>query len=619
MFDDFQRLYNYLVDKDSSTDISMQKPASGGICVWQNVVNFDQRHNFTAQAHPLPLLPIYASRSKKSDSQKALRQMTLASQHNKNHEHLSMTAALAVASNKLDKDAMDSRIVQAFMHFERAYPLEPSHREERISLVDARRVRWILIYGLLQHLASALRAPPEVRDTETPDYPLCCLVASKTTPKDNIQVATPAALTSPSPPTAEIMQNKVQDNSCSIEPDCSREDYFSPKPRGRRNSVESASQLKGAPPSRSSSVRSFGPLSMSGRNTRRNSLTLKPTQHCAIIVQGYGNGLNEATTCPPSPLSPTQGTSLYAEASTNVQSEVGPETSWLRPKTPSATHSREPSSTMEDTVPRPRTPLLESIQLDIPVENVPCIPGASTEAPSRSDSTSSTCSSVWSEKNSATSSKSSTDEEHFSMYQVSAAEHSGLLGGLVCVDNLKAEPNRPTSFLSRAATIQSHIHPLLRRTTTGSSKFEPVERVQSPLDSESSETTIGVAVSTCPSPAMKPLPDSRPASSSSSYPPLRPNVIQRTVTAPVLSTRTSLAKMDDPSNAPTATLQPNEPAEPLSRQVSVPKTVRFEQTPTITMTSHARKSSPIQISTTDCTTEVAKKKSNRLSSFWRRR
>ena len=54
MFYDFKSLYDYLVDSTSTADISSQKPASGGICVLQNVLNFDKRQNFCSLPHPLP-------------------------------------------------------------------------------------------------------------------------------------------------------------------------------------------------------------------------------------------------------------------------------------------------------------------------------------------------------------------------------------------------------------------------------------------------------------------------------------------------------------------------------------------------------------------------------------
>ena len=49
--------------------------------------------------------------------------------------------------------------------------------ESSVSSADARKVRWILVYAILQTLISVTRAPQEVRDTEGVAYPLCCQIA----------------------------------------------------------------------------------------------------------------------------------------------------------------------------------------------------------------------------------------------------------------------------------------------------------------------------------------------------------------------------------------------------------------------------------------------------------
>ncbi|KAI4703194.1 hypothetical protein J4E81_002071 [Alternaria sp. BMP 2799] len=202
MYYDFQNLYDYLVDTDSTADISSQRPASGGICVLQNIATFDQRHGFKSQPHPLPLLPTYTSplkrtNSQKTNSQKALRQLVLASQYNKMHVQDTMHGALAAATNVLEPSAMESNIVQAYIHFEKAHATSPSQRQGKVSATDARKVRWLLIYGTLQYLVSALRAPKEVRDTESPEYALC-YVAEPTSTTNSVAttpLASPAAKT----------------------------------------------------------------------------------------------------------------------------------------------------------------------------------------------------------------------------------------------------------------------------------------------------------------------------------------------------------------------------------------------------------------------------------------
>jgi hypothetical protein len=507
MYYDFRNLYDYLVDTQSTADLSTQRPASGGICVLQNVANFDTRHNFRSQPHPLPLLPTYTSLPKRSDSQKALRQLTLASQHNKTHQLHTMTGALSAATNSLDSTVTGSKIVQAYMHFEKA-----NSRDEKITATDARKVRWLLIYGTLQYLVSALRAPREVRDTETPDYPLC-YVAEPTTSTTSSRDTTPLATPSVTVPRAivEYLSESQSSPYSSIQPDCQREDYFTPRNQSRRSSME-VPPLKIAPPLRQSSIRSFGRRSLSMRSSRRNSLVLKPTQHCSILVPGYGDGLIEPAASVVPQDYPRPCSSVYSEQSiaSILPDGAGPETSWLRPRTPSAPHSRQPST--GSTIARTRTPLLDCVQLDRQT-NLMSTANAG-EPPSRSDSTSSTASSIWSEGASATSSKSSACDEN-TTYKASAAEESGLLGGLVSIGT-PIERSRSDSVA--ATTVpQSHIHPLLRQSSRpddfqfGFDSDQP-EVTHDVLETADVESTIGMAISenTPPSPKLNISPDSQP-------------------------------------------------------------------------------------------------------------
>ncbi|KAF2856882.1 hypothetical protein T440DRAFT_484970 [Plenodomus tracheiphilus IPT5] len=447
MFYDFQNLYDYLVDTESTSDISMQKPASGGLCVLQNVNSFDKRHGFKAQPHPLPLLPMEGP--KKTESQKALRQFTLAAQHNKTHQLHSASATLAVATNVLDQVAASAKIVQAYMHFERVYPTSTSQRQERISAIDARKVRWLLIYGTLQYLTSALRAPREVRDSESPEYPLCCVADQSswhTYSRPSTTTATPIMT-----PSVSINEPSIDQRSpLPIEPDCNREDYFS-------------SQSSTVALSRQTSFRSFDPRSLSVRSSRRNSVNTKPTQNCSKILHEYGNGPGEAAvthaTDDSRPVS-----SVYSQRSSMsmLPDGAGPETSWLRPKTPSARHSKIPSLTGSIDMTRPRTPLLDSTQLEHAA--VFGTFRAVSDAPSRSDSTGSTASSIWSEQASVASSKSSADGEPGSSAKISHVENSGLLGGLMSV------AHAPTAgATSTLCCVDPHGQAVLSSTSTFSS------------------------------------------------------------------------------------------------------------------------------------------------------
>lgn len=518
MYFDFQNLYDYLVDTSSTSDFALQGPASGGICVLQNVDSFDKRRKFAPQPHPLPLVPSYAEPTKKMDSQKALRQLTLASQHTKaaNQVH-TISATLIAASNSLDPAVASSPIVQEYAHFERTYSSTLNQRDEKVSVVDARKVRWLLIYGTLQYLVSALRAPTEVRDSETADYPLCCLLPEQSSWPGSSQVSTPSAASVITPVTATNVSQAFdecpsgpQSDFTSIQPDCHREDYFSPRMASQRGSVEIPAPLRVSTPVLCPPSRTFGSMSLSGRSSRRNSVRLKPTHHCEIIVRGYGNGLNETTTG-----SPVQGLSRSASvnesqrSSASILSEcAGPGTSWFRPQTPPIPQERTSSLNKARRHARQRTPLLNTADLE---HYLGSATSSDTSDMSRSDSTSSHGSQMWSET-SAVSSESSADGDYIERHSTTV-EDSGLLGGLVSVESTPVPTPRARSLVK---TTTPAFQPSLTQAVSHMQafRFEDESPVTPPATDYShihpafrpqvSDNLIGVALSPPMSPQQSP-------------------------------------------------------------------------------------------------------------------
>src|SRR2546423_14869093 len=57
MYSDFSSLYCYLVDPSSTSSLTDNKPADGGLCVLQTIKAFDERHRFETLPHPMPLIP----------------------------------------------------------------------------------------------------------------------------------------------------------------------------------------------------------------------------------------------------------------------------------------------------------------------------------------------------------------------------------------------------------------------------------------------------------------------------------------------------------------------------------------------------------------------------------
>lgn len=349
MYFDFRGLYDYLVDKDSSESKLSERLPSGGICVLQNIQAFNRRHNYSPLFHPQPLIP-NASTYNKAQTQRALLALSLGSRNSKNGRQFSARTALCAAANTMDLNILDCPLVKAYRTFERDSTLQ---KTEKVSLQDARKVRWILIYAILQVLISATRAPSEVRNSEDPRYPLCVSVSgivpwlpysceasvSRSTPPSRPLSASPSTtfhgprlLSNSSPslgdrscgsdsvdingmpvPTTDTNNLPPTEPHLEIHPDCETDsNYFG---KSRSNSAQSLSSMatpadasKTATSStsslpaplvrrQSSSKRAIKALSFA-IPSRRNSITVKspPSSFCEIIVKGYGNGLNQPTT-----------------------------------------------------------------------------------------------------------------------------------------------------------------------------------------------------------------------------------------------------------------------------------------------------------------------------------
>lgn len=511
MYFDFRNLYNLLVDTSSTTDFALQGPASGGICVLQNVDSFDKRHRFTPQSHPLPLIPSYVESTKKMESKKALRQLALTSQHNNANSIQTISAALAAATNVQEPAATSSNIVQEYIHFERTYSSTLNQRDEKVSVVDARKIRWLLIYGTLQYLVSALRAPREVRDTETAEYPLCCLVAKNSSWPGSSQLTTPSVASVAStiivPQAIDDHLNSSRSDFNTIQPDCYRGDYFSSRETSARNSVEIPAPLRISTPVSYAPSRSFKSISLSGRSSRRNSFTLKPTHHCEIIVHGYGNGLNEATVRSQSQkLSRTASVSESNRSSASILPEGADAISWYRPKSPPIPQARTSSLSKARRHARTRTPLLDTDQL-----KQLCDPDVTSEQADmcRSGSTSSDGSQVWSES-SAISSDSSADGESYQRL-VATVEDSGLLGGLVSVDKTSVRTPRIRSLIRTWSLVSP---PPLSNARMQAFCFEHdiprsnnYDHIHPALRPPNADTTIGMALSPSTSPPLSPSVD----------------------------------------------------------------------------------------------------------------
>ena len=201
MYFEFRKLYEYLVDPLSSNSIQDNRPADGGLCVLQNIKAFDKRHKISSLPHPLPLVPEIPQTLCNHKSSKMLR--FFSSRKVKNDGRATEVAALSAATNPGSLSVMECPLVREYLQFEKTWTKKGS---ERLSCAEARKVRWILIYAILQTLISVTRAPTEVRDTEGVSYPLCCQIAG-TPPWGNSSTAVEADEKQEALPTKAIESN----------------------------------------------------------------------------------------------------------------------------------------------------------------------------------------------------------------------------------------------------------------------------------------------------------------------------------------------------------------------------------------------------------------------------
>ncbi|KAK4615349.1 hypothetical protein CLAFUW4_10289 [Fulvia fulva] len=324
MHDDFRSVYEYLADTQSTNDPTSSRGVSGGVCTTQNISVFNQRHRYSPLPYPVPLLPKDGTRQSTMLPQKASRLRSFMLGHSdaasqpRLRSHVKQ--ALATASNADNPNVMANRLVQEYIRF------EGLRLEEKVSLSESRKVRWLLVYGVLQMLISITRAPPEVQDSETPLYPMCAMASGCVPWEQSIMPAVEdEQMVKRLSAEMAAIREALEEDRISIHPDCeaeSAEDYFAMTGLNRSDSDKSLTQLpqRSSPQlSRTASIRSgvtslhrsvVGSL-QSRRNSvnvdgivqaRRNSFRRdswlqapkKMSSFCEILVEGYGNGADDS-------------------------------------------------------------------------------------------------------------------------------------------------------------------------------------------------------------------------------------------------------------------------------------------------------------------------------------
>lgn len=170
MHEDFRALYEYLVDETSTA--SDRVAADGGLSVIQCVLAFDSRRRYLTLDHPFPLLP-----QARSSAPGGRRQAWLSRGDKLSPDQRLLAYAALVRASNMDPRVLDNGLVKAYRKFEEhtVAPATRVDRGEKIGLVEARKVRWLLVYSAYQVLRQCVRVAPEVSDTDV-DYNLCVSV-----------------------------------------------------------------------------------------------------------------------------------------------------------------------------------------------------------------------------------------------------------------------------------------------------------------------------------------------------------------------------------------------------------------------------------------------------------
>lgn len=317
MYFEFRSLYEYLLDPESTDSFQDNKPARGGLCILQNVKAFDRRHGYGSLPHPLPLIPednaqlqtiseyddvLSLGRNRMALNSFTPRNLVFSGrQARKTRKHATLRSLTKATNSQLK--IMGCSLVQEYAYFEKICTMEEG---EKVFPADGRKVRWMLIYAILQTLISVTRAPQEVTDTEGVSYPLCCQVPS----------TLPWKIGKVTLPTTSENESKVK---FVIEPDINYASFgrtssstslVSTKSTKSKRSTSHSHHSPTSPISRAStksSSRSRSPsarllLEKAGRSLSHQSQspTTAPKQavtgggFCEILVHGYGNGLNPA-------------------------------------------------------------------------------------------------------------------------------------------------------------------------------------------------------------------------------------------------------------------------------------------------------------------------------------
>lgn len=334
LYADFESLYELLADTSSDGTMNNESNASGGVCCLQNTSAFDQRHRYEPLPHPSPLLPSIAPARHSTDTQKSLRTLKLGRSTSTTDAKLPPKMALALATNLKADESTERSLVTEYRRFERL------RMEEKITVQEGRKVRWLLIYGVLQMLRSIKNASKGVEGVDAVSYPLCVLTAGspdwQLADDEDTPEATPNAFLT----AGEEIPRPDSEGRISIHPDCEADnaaEYFTNSRRSSFNALDMtppplrinhANRSTALRTSVSSGVnalqRSF---SLVRRNSSRKSIQAPKHRRMGsyeIVAPAYANGAERKEGSRREALSDLEGDVLGANAQRSMGTTYNP-------------------------------------------------------------------------------------------------------------------------------------------------------------------------------------------------------------------------------------------------------------------------------------------------------
>lgn len=287
---DFQKLYQYLVDPSSSTSLASYDVAQfGGVCTLQTIQEFDSRHGYEPLAQPQPLLPKLADHNttRKQKTQRRMSWNPIQARKVNRERRKSREKDLLTAATNRDVGLVESPLVQKYTEFEF---FTVDDELESLSATEGRKVRWLLVYAVLQVFNSIPQPPKQVRDTTDLAYSLCCRVPDQM-PWQKPSIVQVGASDSGLLLAPDLSYSHTNASTLSLKTPSHRtmpgKDRRNTLPANLPEALKSSLSIKSRPESRSSSLRR---LVTRRKPPATDPVPIKRLPFREIYVEGYGNG-----------------------------------------------------------------------------------------------------------------------------------------------------------------------------------------------------------------------------------------------------------------------------------------------------------------------------------------